>query len=210
MQHRADRIRVLVVDDHPLLREGVAALLARQADLLVVGEASTGREALEQFKELEPDVTLMDLQMPEMSGLEAIVAIREQFPDARCVVLTAYEGDVRAYRALKAGAHAYILKRNVRKELIEIIRAVHGGQKRIEPAIAAQIALHTAESTLTSREIEVLALVAAGNSNRRIAAHLSINEETAKTHLRNILSKLHAHDRTHAVTLALRRGIIQL
>jgi DNA-binding NarL/FixJ family response regulator len=210
MQYRLNRIRVLVADDHPLLRDGINALLAAHPDLLVVGEASTGREAIEHFRSLEPDVTLMDLNMPDINGLEAIVAIREEFPDARIIVLTAYEGDVRAYRALRAGAHAYILKRNVRKELTDIIRAVHGGQKRIEPAIAAQIALHTAESALTSREIEVLALVAAGNSNRRIAAHLSINEETAKTHLRNILAKLRAHDRTHAVTLALRRGIIQL
>jgi DNA-binding NarL/FixJ family response regulator len=204
------KIRVLVVDDHPLLREGIAVLIAQQPDLLMAGEASTGHEALEQFRSTQPDITLMDIKMPDMSGIDAIIAIREEFPQARIIVLTTYEGDVLAWRALKAGARAYVLKGNVRKDLADTIRAVHDGSKRIEPAIALQLAIGAADSALTAREIEVLTLIAAGNSNRTIAMSLQINEETAKSHVKNILSKLRTDDRTHAVTLALRRGIIQL
>jgi len=204
------KIRVLVVDDHPLLREGIAVLVAQQPDLLMVGEASTGHEAVEQFRSTQPDITLMDIKMPDMSGIDAIIAIREEFPQARIIVLTTYEGDVLAWRALKAGARAYVLKGNVRKDLADTIRAVHDGSKRIEPAIALKLANGAADSALTSREIEVLTLIAAGNSNRTIAMSLEINEETAKSHVKNILTKLRTDDRTHAVTLALRRGIIQL
>jgi DNA-binding NarL/FixJ family response regulator len=205
-----DRIRVLVVDDHPVLREGVAVLVSQQPDLLMVGEASTGREALEQFRSTRPDVTLMDIMMPDMSGIDAIIAIREEWPDARIVVLTTYEGDVLAWRALKAGAHAYMLKADVRKDLADTIRAVHRGAGRIEPALASQLDDRLRDSALTVREVEVLTLIAAGNSNRSIATRLRINEGTAKTHVKNILGKLGANDRTHAVTLAIRRGIIQL
>jgi DNA-binding NarL/FixJ family response regulator len=205
-----NRIRVLVVDDHPVLREGVAVLVAQQPDLLMVGEASTGREALQQFRSTQPDVTLMDIKMPDMSGIDAIIAIRQEYPDARIVVLTTYEGDVLAWRALKAGAHAYMLKGNVRKEIAETIRAVHRGARQIEPTIASQLDGNMTDPALTVREVEVLTLIAAGNSNRSIALRLQINEGTVKTHVKNILSKLHANDRTHAVTLALRRGIIQL
>jgi DNA-binding NarL/FixJ family response regulator len=205
-----NRIRVLVVDDHPVLREGVAVLVSQQPDLLMVGEASTGREAVEQFRNTRPDVTLMDIKMPDMSGIDAIIAIREEHPDARIVVLTTYEGDVLAWRALKAGAHAYMLKTNVRKDLADTIRAVHRGARQVEPTIASQLDGNMTDSALTVREVEVLTLIAAGNSNRSIATRLRINEGTAKTHVKNILAKLGANDRTHAVTLALRRGIIQL
>jgi DNA-binding NarL/FixJ family response regulator len=205
-----NRIRVLVVDDHPVLREGVAVLVSQQPDLLMVGEASTGREALEQFRNIQPDVTLMDIKMPDMSGIDAIIAIRQEYPDARIVVLTTYEGDVLAWRALKAGAHAYMLKGNVRKDLADTIREVHLGAKRIEPAIASQLDDRSRDLALTDREVEVLTLIAAGNSNRSIATGLGINEGTVKTHVKNILAKLGTNDRTHAVTVALRRGIIQL
>jgi DNA-binding NarL/FixJ family response regulator len=205
-----NRIRVLVVDDHPVLREGVAVLVSQQPDLLMVGEASTGREGLEEFRSTRPDVTLMDIRMPDMSGIDAIIAIREEYPEARIVVLTTYEGDVLAWRALKAGAHAYMLKGNVRKDLADTIRAVHRGTRQIESAIATQLDGKMRDSALTVREVEVLTLISAGNSNRSIATRLQINEGTAKTHVKNILAKLGANDRTHAVTLALRRGIIQL
>jgi DNA-binding NarL/FixJ family response regulator len=205
-----NRIRVLVVDDHPVLREGVAVLVSQQPDLLMVGEASTGREALEQFRSTQPDITLMDIKMPDMSGIDAIIAIRQEYPDARIVVLTTYEGDVLAWRALKAGAYAYMLKGNVRKDLADTIRAVHRGARRIEPAIASQLDGHLHDSALTDREVEVLTHIAAGNSNRSIATRLEINEGTVKTHVKNILAKLGTNDRTHAVTVALRRGIIQL
>jgi DNA-binding NarL/FixJ family response regulator len=204
------RIRVLVVDDHPLLREGVAALIASQPELELAGEASNGREAVQQFRSLRPDVTLMDLQMPDMSGIDAIIAIRQEFADARVVVLTTYDGDVLAHRALTAGAHAYVLKSNVRRNLADTIRSVYSGLEHIEPAVAARMSAQTTQTTLTAREIEVLTLIACGSSNRQIAIQLEINEETVKTHVRNILSKLNANDRTHAVTVALRRGIIQL
>jgi DNA-binding NarL/FixJ family response regulator len=203
-------IKILVVDDHPLLRDGVAALLAGEPDLLLVGEASDGREAIEQHRTQHPDVVLMDLQMPGMSGIDAMIAIREERPGTRIIVLTTYDGDVLAQRALKAGACAYVLKSRVRRELPDTIRAVHRGLKRIDPLVALQIADHTTGGALTSREVEVLALIAAGNSNKQIALDLAINEETAKSHVKNLIAKLGANDRTHAVTLGLRRGIIQL
>ncbi|HEV7732201.1 MAG TPA: response regulator transcription factor [Candidatus Binatia bacterium] len=205
-----DPIRVLSVDDHPLLREGIAALVGNQDDMTLIGEAANGREAVEQFRVLRPDVTLMDLQMPEMSGIDAIIAIRAECPDARIIVLTTYAGDVLARRALKAGAQAYVLKGLVRKELLDTIRAVHAGKKRIHPDVATELADHTADDALTAREIEVLTLIAAGNANKLVADQLSISEETVKGHVKNILSKLGANDRTHAVTLGLKRGIIEL
>jgi DNA-binding NarL/FixJ family response regulator len=205
-----DAIRILAVDDHPLLREGIAALLANQKDMKLVAEASTGKEAITQFRTHRPDVTLMDLQMPDMGGIDAILAIRGEFRDARIIVLTTYSGDALAQRALKAGAKAYILKNDVRKDLLETIRAVHGGTKRIHPEVAAEIAAHAADDALTAREIEVLSLIAAGKANKLIADQLSITEETVKGHVKGILSKLAAKDRTHAVTIGLKRGIIQL
>jgi DNA-binding NarL/FixJ family response regulator len=207
---RTERIRILAVDDHPLLREGIAALIANRPDMELVGEAASGQQAIDTFRSLRPDVTLMDLQMPEMSGIDAIIAIRSEFPAARIVVLTTYGGDALAERALRAGAQAYVLKGLVRKDLLETIRIVHGGSKRISPDVAAQLASHMGEAGLSAREIEVLSLVAAGQSNKIIAAQLFITEATAKGHIKSILAKLGANDRTHAVTLALRRGIIQL
>src|SRR5229473_2411329 len=203
-------IRVLTVDDHALIREGVAALIANQKDMSLVGEASNGLEAIEQFRLHRPDVTLMDLQMPEMSGIDAMIAISSEFPGARFIVLTTYSGDVLARRALKAGAQAYVLKSLVRKDLPDTIRAVHAGKKCISPEISAQLADHIADDILTAREIEVLGLIAAGEGNKVIADQLSITEETVKGHVKNILSKLGANARTHAVMIALRRGIIEL
>ena len=203
-------IRILCVDDHPLLREGVAALLARQADMTLVAEASTGREAIEQFRVHRPDVTLMDLQMPEMNGVDAMIAICGEFPAARFIVLTTYTGDVQVLRALRAGARAYLLKSLLRKELLETIRLVHAGQKRMPPEVATGLAEHAADAALSSREIEVLRLISGGNANKEIAGRLSITEETVKGHVKNILAKLGANDRTHAVTIGLKRGIIDL
>ena len=203
-------IRILTVDDHPLLRKGIAALVNAEPDLKLVAEASNGKEAIDAFRSHRPDVTLMDLQMPEVDGLEAIVAIRREYPDARIIVLTTYTGDVQVLRALKAGARAYILKGHVHKELLDTIRIVHAGQKRIPPDIAAELADHAADDHLTEREIEVVGLIAAGNGNKQIADHLSIGEATVKSHVTNILSKLGANDRAHAVTIALKRGIIDL
>jgi DNA-binding NarL/FixJ family response regulator len=203
-------IRIMTVDDHPLLRKGIAALVNAEADLKLVAEAANGKAALEAFRSHKPDVTLMDLQMPEVDGLEAIVAIRREFPDARIIILTTYSGDMQVLRALKAGARGYILKGHVHKELLETIRAVHAGQKRIPSEIAAQLADHATDDALTEREVDVLRLIASGNSNKLIADQLSISEATVKSHVTNILSKLTANDRAHAVTIALRRGIIEL
>jgi len=203
-------IRILTVDDHPMLREGIAALVASQPDMKLVAEASTGREAVEQFRKHKPDLTLMDLQMPEMDGIEAMAAICSEFPDARIIVLTTYKGDVQVLRALKAGARAYLLKGLLRKELLETIRAVHAGQKRIPAEIAAELADHAVDDALTAREIDVLRLIALGNANKLVADQLAITEDTVKGHVKNILSKLGASDRTHAVTIALKRGIIEL
>jgi DNA-binding NarL/FixJ family response regulator len=203
-------IRILCVDDHPVLREGIAAILASEADMALVAEAGNGREAIEQFRTHRPDVTLMDLQMPVMSGGEAILAIRKEFPDARIIVLTTYSGDVQADRAFRAGAYGYLLKNMLRKELVETIRTVHSGRRRIPPEIAVEMAEHHADDALTEREIDVLRQVASGNANKIIADHLEISEETVKAHMRKILSKLGANDRTHAVAIAVKRGIIDL
>jgi DNA-binding NarL/FixJ family response regulator len=205
-----DLIRILTVDDHPLLRKGIAALVNAEPDLKLVAEASNGEEAIEAFRSHRPDVTLMDLQMPTLNGTAAIGRIRDEFPDARIIVLTTYTGDVQVLRALRAGARAYILKGHVHKELLETIRAVHAGQKRIPPDIAAELAEHAMDDELTEREIDVLRLVAAGNGNKQIADQLSIGEATVKSHVSNILSKLSANDRSHAVTIGLGRGIIEL
>jgi DNA-binding NarL/FixJ family response regulator len=205
-----ESIRVLTVDDHQLLREGIAAVLESQEDMMLVAQAANGREAVESFRRLRPDVTLMDLRMPDMSGIAAITAIRSEFPDARIIVLTTYAGDAQAAAALKAGASGYLLKNLVRRELLETIRAVHSGKRRIPPEIASEIAEHVADDALTGREIEVLRRVASGKSNKLIAAELDISEGTVKTHMKSILPKLDASDRTHAVMIALKRGILDL
>jgi DNA-binding NarL/FixJ family response regulator len=203
-------IRILSVDDHPLLRKGIAALLNAEPDLKLVAEASNGQEAIEAFRSHQPDITLMDLQMPGLDGIEAIDRIRSESPDARIIVLTTYTGDAQVLRALRAGARAYILKGHVHKELLETIRTVHAGQKRIPSDIAAELADHATDDELTRREIDVLRLIATGNGNKQIADHLSIGEATVKSHVTNILSKLGANDRAHALTIGLRRGIIDL
>jgi DNA-binding NarL/FixJ family response regulator len=203
-------IRILTVDDHPLLRKGIAALVNAEPDMKLVAEASNGQEATESFRVHRPDVTLMDIQMPSVNGIEAISRIQSEFPDARIIVLTTYTGDAQVLRALKAGARGYVLKGHVHRELLETIRAVHAGQKRIPPEIAAELAEHAADDELTSREIDVLRLIAAGNSNKLVADQLSIGEATVKSHVTNILSKLGANDRAHAVTIGLKRGIIEL
>jgi len=203
-------IRVLTVDDHSLLRKGIAALVNAEPDMKLIAEASNGQEAIESFRLHRPDVTLMDIQMPGFNGIEAIDCILSEFPDAHIIVLTTYTGDVQVLRALKAGARGYVLKGHVHRELLETIRAVHGGQKKIPPDIAAELAEHATDDELTRREIDVLRLIAAGNSNKLIADQLSIGEATVKSHVTNILSKLGANDRAHAVTIGLKRGIIDL
>jgi DNA-binding NarL/FixJ family response regulator len=202
--------RILIVDDHPLLREGIAALVAVESDMTLVAECSNGREAIQAFRTHRPDVTLMDLQMPEMSGVDAIGAIRGEFPDARIIVLTTYSGDVQVLRALQAGARGYLLKNLVHKELLDTIRAVHAGKKMLSPQASCELAEHAIDDALTKAEIDVLRLIAAGNANKQIAVQLSISEETVKGRVRNILSKLGANDRTHAAMIGLKRGIIEL
>ena len=203
-------IQVLTVDDHPLLRKGIVGLVNAESDMKVVAEASTGVEATKQFKQHRPDITLMDLQLPDMSGIEAMIAIRQEFPEARIIVLTTYAGDVQVVRALKAGARGYMLKADVNEELLDTIRSVHAGHKWIHPEVAAELAEYTGREDLTVREIEVLRLIATGNANKEIGAKLSVGEDTIKRHVTNILGKLDANDRTHAVTIALKRGIIEL
>jgi DNA-binding NarL/FixJ family response regulator len=203
-------INVLAVDDHPLLRSGIAALIHTQPDMRMIGEASNGREAVQLHRQLNPDITLMDLQMPDMSGLDAIIAIRTERPAARIIVLTTYAGDALAQRALRAGAQAYVLKSLVRTEILNTIRMVHAGEKQIQADVAAEMAKHMAQALLTARETEVLTLIASGYANKAISAQLQINEETTKSHVKNILAKLDARDRTHAVSLALKRGVISL
>jgi DNA-binding NarL/FixJ family response regulator len=204
------RIRILTVDDHPLLRDGIAALIEGQPDMVLVGEAANGLEAIDCYRECQPDITLMDLQMPQMGGIDAMIAIRDRWPDAKVIVLTTYAGDVLAHRALQAGARAYVLKVLVRKELLDTIRAVHAGSKRVHPEVAAEIASHLGSDVLSHREIDVLVAIASGKSNKTVARTLGIGEETVKMHVKAILAKLGANDRTHAVTLALKRGIIHL
>jgi DNA-binding NarL/FixJ family response regulator len=203
-------IRILCVDDHALVRDGISSLLGSQDDMQVIAEAGTGLDALEEFRRHLPDITLMDLRMPDMNGIDAMIAILSEFPNARFIVLTTYSGDVEIVRALRAGAQAYLLKGHLRKELFDTIRAVHNGRRRIPPEIASQIANHTADSNLSIREIDVLQLIATGNANKLVADKLSISEDTVKGHVKSILSKLGAHDRTHAVTIAVKRGIIEL
>lgn len=210
MNSDSNLIRILSVDDHPLLREGVAALVNAEPDMKLVAEACNGEEAVEKYRFYRPEITLMDIQMPMMNGVESITRIREEFVDARIIVLTTYSGDAQALRALKAGARGYVLKGHVHRELLSIIRAVHSGQKRIPPEIAAELADHAADDELSPRQVDILRLIAAGNANKNIADQLNIGEATVKSHVTSILSKLRANDRTHAVTIGLKRGIIIL
>ena len=210
MNNDEKKIRILAVDDHPVLRQGIAALIADESDMTLVAEAENGREAIRQFRTHRPEITLMDLQMPEMNGLDAMIAIRGEFPDARIIVLTTYTGDVQARRALQAGARAYLLKNSLHKELLDTIRAVHAGRKNLSPEISFELAEHAAEETLSPLEVRVLRLIADGNSNKEIAATLSVTEDSVKGHVRNILSKLGANDRTQAAVIGVKRGILQL
>lgn len=203
-------IRVFSVDDHPLLREGIAALVNNQPDMVLAGEAATGADAIQQFKQHVPDVTLLDLRLPDMSGIDVLIAIRSEFPEARLVMLTTFEGDVEVQRALQAGARGYLLKNMPPSELLDVIRQVHAGKKRIPPEIASQLLEHMSDEGLTEREVEVLREVADGNRNREIAERLFISEETVKVHIKHIMEKLGAADRTQAVAIGVRRGIIQL
>jgi len=203
-------IRILVVDDHPVVRQGIAVLVGTQPDMTSVAEASNGREAIQQFRAHRPDVTIMDLQMPEMSGLDALIAIRGEFPNARIIVLTTYAGDVQILRALKSGAQGYLLKNTFHKDLIDTIRAVHAGKKSLSPEVSCEIAEHSTDDALTPAEVSVLKLIATGNANKQIADQLSIAEETVKSRVKNILSKLGAQDRTQAAVIGLKRGIINM
>ena len=209
MNASPNSIRILSCDDHPLFRQGIAALLATQADMSLVAEASNGKDAVQQFRAHRPDITLMDLQMPEMNGLEALSTIRGEFPDARIIMLTTYTGDVQVMRAMKVGARAYLLKSLLDKELLETIRAVHAGKKTLSAEASFEIAEHSTDEALTPGEVDVLRLIAAGNANKEIAAQLSITEETVKGRVKNILSKLNANDRTHAAIIGVKRGIIE-
>ena len=204
------QIRILVVDDHPVVREGIAALVAMQPDMIVVGEGADGREAIQQFRTHRPDVTVMDLQMPEMNGLDALIAIRNEFPDAKIIMLTTYKSDTQIVRALKAGAQGYLLKNALNKELLASIRGVYAGKKTISPEVSLEIVEHATDETLTPAEVSVLRLIAAGRANKEIADQLSTTEESVKSRVKSILSKLGASDRTHATTIALKRGIIEL
>lgn len=206
----SEQIRVFSVDDHPLLREGIAALVNHQPDMTLVAEASTGAEAIQLFKQHLPDVTLLDLRLPDMSGIDILIAIRTEFPEARVIILTTFEGDVEIHRALQAGARGYVLKNMPPSELLDVIRQVHAGKKRIPPAIASHLAEHMSDENLTDREVEVLQQVAGGNKNRDIAKKLFISEETVKVHIKHIMEKLGATDRTQAVAIGVRRGIIHL
>ncbi|MDR3724886.1 MAG: response regulator transcription factor [Terracidiphilus sp.] len=206
----SEPIRILTVDDHPLLREGIASLIGSQTDMEIVDEAAGGRQAIELYRRHRPDVTLMDLRMADMDGVEAMSEIIAEYPQARIIMLTTYDGDVQILKALKAGARGYLLKGSLRRELIDAIRAVHAGRKRMSPEAASQVANYAGDSALTLREIEVLELIAAGCANKIVADKLSITEDTVKAHVRSILSKLGANDRTHAVTIALKRGIINI
>jgi DNA-binding NarL/FixJ family response regulator len=210
MSDDTKQIKIMTVDDHPILRQGIAALIADEPDMTLVAEATNGREAIQQFRTHHPDITLMDLQMPEMNGLDAMIAIRGEFPDARIIVLTTYTGDVQARRALQAGARAYLLKNSLHKELLDTIRAVHAGRKNLSPEVSFELAEHAAEDTLSPLEVRVLRLIAQGNSNKEIAALLSVTEDSVKGHVRNILSKLGANDRTHAAMIGVKRGIIEV
>jgi DNA-binding NarL/FixJ family response regulator len=210
MNNDEKKIRILTVDDHPVLRQGITALIADESDMTLVAEAENGREAIRQFRTHRPDITLMDLQMPEMNGLDAMIAIRGEFPDARIIVLTTYTGDVQARRALQAGARAYLLKNSLHKELLDTIRAVHAGRKNLSPEVSFELAEHSAEDTLSPLEVRVLRLIAEGNSNKEIATRLSSTEDSVKGHVRNILSKLGANDRAHAAMIGVKRGIIEV